>query len=1576
MGKQYLLYIIHFLSLMVCFSQDGPLEFKHYSRQDGLSSTIVQNMAQDKDGFLWVCQNTGIHRFNGYYFENFNWVFEDVQYKAFTHLASGSRGELFIGTNSSGLIKYDPYNNETEQFAFDVNDPNSINANHVTFFFQDSRARNWVGTWYGLSEMTPDGNFISYPFNTEGSKKDEYYNVIEDIVETEDGTLWTATWGGGLHHFDPISKKFDHYEKLPNTDKNLWIKKITKKNKDQLLLATIDNGVLLFNIKDGTFDPIEYRVPSPNPGYKRCLDVKIIEENKLWIATEEGLIIYDMDSRITNYIYDQESLAYSLQNKSINGFFEDNHNGIWVFAGGLSYYNPKASKFKLYQSNSRNGSLSDNEIHDFLELDKNNIWVSTKKGINVWHRDENRFELINPFPETAYILKKWNNVVYAALPRKGLYSYNIKTKEKKEYHESTNTKTGLIDNHIRSMEFDKDGNLWIGNLKGLSVFRTSDEKFFHIMENKLYSKGLKAKTISSVAPTGQYGVWLLNNRSLLKLAHLDSDFLKTGGQSGVILDTMAYSFQFIEDFPIVNNLFSNDSNIYISTSKGFIVNNLQTDEQKIYRSIDGLASTNIAAIAVDQHDDVWLGGDNGLSYINLQTDEITNFYKKDGLQSNFFQSQSKLTVSSGEILMGGNNGFNSINIDDIELNPYVPPAVITGVQVYNRPVPVMQPFKVYQDNDSLLVTKNYSYLDEIVLEHNQNSITFELASLNFLYPEENELSYMIEGVDKDWNVIKNRRYVSYTNLPEGKQLTLNVKGSNNNGIWNPEAKKLKIFVTPPFYNTIWFRVLALSLLILIMVLAYRLRIKNLKQQRKKLEEEVTQRTKKIEYQRKEIEKQNKSLKEQSQDLYLQNKNIALFSEIGKQITSAISISDIFARTFGQIKSLIKTDHLAIGRRNFSEDTMLYWEMGSEKTSENKIALDKIKRISALALKENRIIISNDVKKEIHGILENPEDYYFEQPYQSVIYIPLNSKSKGTIGIFVAKSEQINAFTDRHVNLLEKISTYMTIALENAWAYDQIKDQSERLKELNRTKTRFYTNISHEFRTPLSLILGPAEEIAKNPKISVRDKEYLGIISQNARRMLRLVTQILDLSKLEDGVLKLTVSEGNINESIHNIVDSFQFMAKDKGVEFYLNTPDKPIIGNYDQDKIEKIAYNLLSNAFKYTDPGGKVTIKLTQEVDKNKLIFAKIDFVDTGVGIHRKDLQQIFNTYYRVENIRTQQQFGAGIGLSLVKKLVTLHHGVITVESNENRGSKFTVRIPISAESYSKTERKEVILGTTNHHLNMVHNNGKLQDRSDINIKKIGLKKLLIVEDNEDLLRFMVNLLEKKYEVKAVGDGAEAMDYISQTIPDLIISDVMMPRMNGFKLAQRIKKNPAYSHIPLILLTAKNSNDSQFEGLTHGADAYLIKPVNMVLLEKRIENLLVTYGNVRKKFGSKLVSDVDNLEVKNEHEKFLKNVLEILEVNITNSNINIDFFTERLGISRTLLYEKIKKATGESMGVFIRKNRLNYAAKLLLENHYNTSELAYEVGFSDPKYFSKCFRKQFGKTPKDYLKEKLNIREQ
>lgn len=522
----------------------------------------------------------------------------------------------------------------------------------------------------------------------------------------------------------------------------------------------------------------------------------------------------------------------------------------------------------------------------------------------------------------------------------------------------------------------------------------------------------------------------------------------------------------------------------------------------------------------------------------------------------------------------------------------------------------------------------------------------------------------------------------------------------------------------------------------------------------------------------------------------------------------------------------------------------------------------------------------------------------------------------------------------------------------------------RMKDLDALKTRFFTNISHEFRTPLTLIMGPLQQAAassdNNGTIALSPKDF-DIVRRNSKRLRSLVDELLELSKVESGTSKLHLVKGDILGLVRALVHSFESMAEQSYIAFETFFPKKGSGAYYDQEKLEKIISNLLSNAFKYTPEGGTVKVEV-------RLVDGELQMAisDTGPGIAKEDLPHVFDRFYRVEG---SEQKGSGIGLALAKELVELHKGTIDVTSTLGSGTEFHLCLPITLEKLPEHPIVEPT-GTDRITPSDVVNAAKndLEERQD---KEADLPLALIVEDNADLSSYINGILDKHYKVLLASDGEAGIHLAVEHIPDIIVTDVMMPKKDGFELCEYLRKDGKTSHIPIVMLTAKAGQQNKLQGLREGADAYLTKPFDADELLIRMSNLIV----VRERLWQKLVETdgvvVDSLQLNSVDDMFLQKVLKTINGHLDDTTFTVEQLSRAVGFSRGQLHRKLKALLNKSPNQLITEVRLKTALQMLQRKTGNVSEVAYAVGYSNLSYFSKSFRQQFGHAPSEVKLVKL-----
>ena len=537
----------------------------------------------------------------------------------------------------------------------------------------------------------------------------------------------------------------------------------------------------------------------------------------------------------------------------------------------------------------------------------------------------------------------------------------------------------------------------------------------------------------------------------------------------------------------------------------------------------------------------------------------------------------------------------------------------------------------------------------------------------------------------------------------------------------------------------------------------------------------------------------------------------------------------------------------------------------------------------------------------------------------------------------------------------------------------LEEQTEKLKEMDETKSRFFANISHEFRTPLTLILGLVnKQISNYENAPIRqDSETM---KRNANRLLQLINQLLDLSKLESGEISLSVAKDDILEFSRKTIILFESHAESKKINILFNGHDMTkkksadkIIIYFDHDKMQKVITNLLSNAIKFATAESTIHVNVLKKGD-----FVSIGVTNIGKGIASEKLSNVFDRFYQVDTASTRAYEGTGIGLALVKELMELHHGKVNVIS-ESKVTTFTLTLPLDENLYTLEER--VLL--KDRESESVEDSIEAKSSNKVEQKTIFSEneetekltdqlEILIVEDNPDLRDYISDILKKDYKVIKAVDGIDGLRKAEESVPDLIISDVMMPNMDGYELCKRLKTSEKTNHIPVIILTAKASQQNKLEGLETGADDYLIKPFDEVELLIRIKNLITIREKLQKKYRQNAWLKPSKLNITSVQQKFIEDIKEIIEKNLDNSQYSVEDLGEGIGMSRSQVHRKLKALTDQSASKFMRNYRLHRAAELIKIDSGNITEIAYQVGFSSQTYFSSSFQELFECSPSNY----------
>lgn len=549
---------------------------------------------------------------------------------------------------------------------------------------------------------------------------------------------------------------------------------------------------------------------------------------------------------------------------------------------------------------------------------------------------------------------------------------------------------------------------------------------------------------------------------------------------------------------------------------------------------------------------------------------------------------------------------------------------------------------------------------------------------------------------------------------------------------------------------------------------------------------------------------------------------------------------------------------------------------------------------------------------------------------------------------------------------------------------QLIKMNKQLEQATQMKLRFFTNISHEFRTPLTLIIGPLQKIVDDRKFSIQDRKRFAMMHRNAIRLLRLINQLMDLRKIESGKLQLQAGNYDISSFLNEIKSNFDELAEQKEIEFSISGTDKPRMLYFDREKLDKIMFNLLSNAFKSTPDRGMITLNLREGSFRfgdttNEGI--EIEVLDTGKGMSKEHIHNIFQRFYQIEQHKQDTTFpGTGIGLSLTKGLVTLHKGKIDIESEKGKGTAVKVYLRKGKDHFDEQEVVSQPIANPLERDALIHDelltvpdeNNENSKVDHVWISDQDKPLVLIVEDNADVRQYIADSLGGEYRIEEAGDGKEGLEKSQVLNPDLVISDIMMPELDGKQMTSIIKSDLNTCHIPVILLTALASMDKKLEGIDYGADSYIAKPFNSKHLQIRVRKLIENRRKIRKHYQENVDMNPEQLQGMSGMDKqFLSKTKSIIKAHLHEESLSVEMLGKELGMSRVHLYRKMKHLTGMTVSEFIREMRLMKALELLRESKLSIAEVAYQTGFSNPSYFTKCFKERFRQSPSQFLTNDL-----
>ena len=1258
--------------------------------------------------------------------------------------------------------------------------------------------------------------------------------------------------------------------------------------------------------------------------------VKTDSQGRVWIGTRDGLSRYDEEKDIfQNFFYEKNG-----KHLQVNGIEEISPEQLLISTPeGLIMFDIKESKF-IDDSFS---TAMHKTIASTLYRQGDQIYIGTSTdGLYTYSITQKTFEKVIPILGTKQIqaiLQQSPTRIWVATEGAGLFLINPKTKEIKNYLHSPSNPKSISSNYIRSLAMDSQNRLWIGTFNDLNIYHEGTDSFASYSSNPVENGSLSQRSVRSIFMDSQGGMWLGTYFGGLNYYH-----------------PIRNRFKNIRNIPYKNSLSDNvvscivedkDKNLWIGTNDGglnlynpitqrFTSYTLQEDE-----SARGIGSNNIKAVYVDEK--------KSLVYIGTHAGGLSILHRNSGQVENFNQRNSQLVNENVYAILpdGEGNLWLGTLSALVRFNPEQRSFTTIEKEKDGTPVVSKQITTLFRDSHKRLWIGG----EEGLSVFKQEGLDIQKASIlpvsnvtklftNCIYEASNGIIWVgtREGFycfnEKDKQI---KRYNTTNGLPNNVVYGILEDSfgrlwlSTNRGIscFNPETEKFRNFTESDGLQSNQFNTASYCRTSVGQM--YFGGINGITTFRPELLLDnpytppvvITK-----------LQLFNKVVRPDDETGIL-TKNISETKSITlKSWQTAFSIEFV-------VSNYISGQHNTFAYKLEGYDKEWYYLTDSRTVSYSNLPQGTYQFLVKAANSDGKW---------------NPIPTALE-----IIVLPIWYKTWWALLIFFATFAGFITFVFRFFWMRKSMEAQLEIE----------RRDKEHQEEINQMKMRFFINISHELRTPLTLILTPLQEIIN--KISDRwTRNQLEYIQRNANRLLHLVNQLMDYRRAELGVFELKAKKGNAHQLIQDNFLFYDKLARHKKITYTLHSEleDKEVL--FDANYLELIVNNLLSNAFKYTESGQSITVTLKEE---NGWLLLQVS--DTGIGIPINKQGKIFERFYQIES----EHVGSGIGLSLVQRLIELHHGRIELDSEENKGSTFSVYLPQDLSVYKPSElasnneqnEEEQVYSTNSKAMYFIDTEKVENESVESGDKKRGT--ILIVEDNNKIRRYLSNGLADLFNTLEAGNGEEALEKLKDNEVDVIVTDVMMPVMDGIKLCKNVKQNIRTCHIPVIILSAKTDIKDQMEGLQMGADDYIPKPFSLAILTTKIQNMMRTRRRMLDKYAKSLEVEPEKITFNAMDEALLKRAMAIVEKNMDNIEFSTDEFAREMNMSRSNLHLKLKAITGESTIDFIRKIRFNEAAKLLKDGRYTVAEVSTMVGFNTPSYFATSFKKYFGCLPTEYIKK-------
>lgn len=1289
----------------------------------------------------------------------------------------------------------------------------------------------------------------------------------------------------------------------------------------------------------------------------------------MWFGTSQGVCRFD-GYKFTAFKNNPED-STSLKGNLVRTIFEDRKGQLWIGTeyGGLNQFNREKENFHHYFCSGSQPLLNNATVTAIQEDSNGNLWVGTSTHLYKME-GENKITLIKPanldsLPEYIRVIETDPTGKIWLGTNNGIYVYNP---DNNNINKIILTRNPTLNQEIWAIYSDQDGTIWVGTYaNGLFTVNSST---LEAVQMTLDSENDRSQTVRAIAKDRNGKYWI-GTRGGLYI------YEKTKGT------TAFYYHDEREPKSLVNNsiqcIFHDlKGDVWIGTRNG--INFLIEERQNIqgYKSMPGddhyLNSSEIYTFWVDPKGDVWAGTESGgINILNRKTGRFRYMLPRKGDSNSLSRNCIKALLDDGK---------NNLWIGTF----------LGGIDVLNLQT---GSFKHYRNNPADRTTLSDNRVWAFLRDSNNDIWVGTSSGLDKFDPATGSFTHfknLVDGLQVNW-------------LAEDSDQTLWI-GASDLILYTPKNQKItRIQVSTRYMlhdskNRYWLatnRGLALFSKEKGIVKYYSEKNGLSNNQTLSILEDdehflwITTTNGLSKFDPESERFHNFSLKNGFQNNQF-TYGAAYKTTAGELLLGTISGFNIFNPT--KIKSgdyfppIVLTDlkifNKSVKIGNQKNDVLTKSISETEKINlkyeQNSITIDFASFDYATSLGNQYSYFLKGFDKDWNEPSDNrsaiytnldPGEYTF---LVKTVSIDRKESNQGpALKIVVLPPFRETWWFRSLVFILLATLIYLLISfllykekLKNDLRLERLN--ARKLHELDMMKLRFYTNISHEIRTPLTLILGPLEKMRSNTIPEQEIKGHVEVMHRNASQLHQLINQLLDFRKLETGNLKLAMGCGDLVAFLADIVGSFDKYAEEKEIILKFNSLKKEIITNFDADKLGKIMNNLLSNAFKFTGKGGKITVNLSlifesqegeQSSDSTENRMIEITVKDSGIGISESNLEKIFNRFFQVDD--GIKQTGTGIGLALTKELVKLHNGAISVQSKPGKGSKFTIHLP-----YEEMVNEQAVK-MANHENQPEQTEIQPIDEPGNDGLSAGRKIMLLVDDNADVRYFIKSHFNFIYQVLEAGSGMDGWNIALKTIPDIIISDVMMPDIDGFELCRKIRKDERTSHIPIILVTALNSREHEIEGLSYGADDYITKPFDLVILQTKVENILSVRKSLKQRYTKEMLLQPKNIILHSPDERFLQKAIEVVENNISDPDLDIERFATEIGVSRMQLYRKLDALTEMTVKEFVRNIRLKRAAQLLVQKKLNISEIAFAVGFRDLSHFRKCFKLEFGMSASEYV---------